>query len=357
MSVLINKDTRVLVQGITGSEGTFHASQMLEYGTNVVAGVTPGKGGTEYQPEVFNRPVPVFNTVQDAVDATGANASVIFVPASFAADAIREAADAGIELVICITEGIPVRDMIAVADYLKTRNTRLVGPNCPGVITPGACKIGIMPGYIHTPGSVGVVSRSGTLTYEAVRQLTDLGLGQSTCIGIGGDPIIGTRFIDAIKLFNEDPNTEAILMIGEIGGTAEEEAAAYVAENVKKPVIGFIAGRTAPPGRRMGHAGAIISGGKGTADEKYAAMERAGITVVQTPAELGVTVQGALARRASKNGNGPSAKATAPAKAAPAKPAPVAAKTAPKQPVAAAKAAPAKPAAKAVAKKAAPKKK
>lgn len=294
MSVLIDKNTKVLVQGITGSEGTFHTSQMLEYGTNVVAGVTPGKGGTEHHPAEFIRAVPVFNTVRDAVQATGANASVIFVPAPFAADAIMEAADAGIPLVICITEGIPVADMARVWEYLKDKSTRLVGPNCPGVITPDACKIGIMPGFIHKSGSVGVVSRSGTLTYEAVRQLTDVGLGQSTCIGIGGDPIIGTRFIDAIKLFNEDPKTEAILMIGEIGGSAEEEAAAYVAEHVKKPVIGFIAGRTAPPGRRMGHAGAIISGGKGTATEKTAAMRSAGITVVDSPADMGRTVKDAL---------------------------------------------------------------
>jgi succinyl-CoA synthetase alpha subunit len=315
MSVLIDKNTRVLVQGITGSEGTFHASQMLEYGTNVVAGVTPGKGGTEYQPAEFIRPVPVFNTVRDAVEATGANASVIFVPAAFAADAIMEAADAGIPLVICITEGIPVEDMVAVNAYLKDRTTRLVGPNCPGVITPDACKIGIMPGFIHKSGTVGVVSRSGTLTYEAVRQLTDVGLGQSTCIGIGGDPIIGTRFIDAIKLFNDDPKTEAILMIGEIGGSAEEEAAAYVATNVKKPVIGFIAGRTAPPGRRMGHAGAIISGGKGTAGEKTAAMAAAGITVVDSPADLGRTVKEALDRVAGK-GAAPKKPATAKAASA-----------------------------------------
>jgi len=294
MSVLIDKNTRVLVQGITGSEGTFHASQMLEYGTNVVAGVTPGKGGTEYHPAEFSRPVPVFNSVRDAVEATGANASVIFVPAAFAADAIKEAADAGIALVICITEGIPVEDMVMVHEYLKDRDTRLVGPNCPGVITPDECKIGIMPGFIHKKGTVGVVSRSGTLTYEAVRQLTDVGLGQSTCIGIGGDPIIGTRFIDAIKLFNDDPKTEAILMIGEIGGNAEEEAAAYVAEHVKKPVVGFIAGRTAPPGRRMGHAGAIISGGKGTAAEKYESMRKAGIVVVESPADMGRTVKETL---------------------------------------------------------------
>jgi succinyl-CoA synthetase alpha subunit len=313
MSVLVDKNTRVLVQGITGSEGTFHASQMLEYGTNVVAGVTPGKGGTEYKPEAFTRAVPVFNTVREAVEATGANASVIFVPAAFAADAIMEAADAGIPLVICITEGIPVQDMVKVREYLKGRTTRLIGPNCPGIITPDECKIGIMPGFIHARGNVGLVSRSGTLTYEAVRQLTDVGLGQSTCIGIGGDPVNGTNFIDAIALFNDDPETEAILMIGEIGGTAEEDAAEYIQKNVKKPVVGFIAGRTAPPGRRMGHAGAIISGGKGTADEKLAAMRRAGITTVDSPAFLGRTVKAVLS-----HGNGSVARATAkaPAKAA-----------------------------------------
>lgn len=294
MSVLVNKSTKVLVQGITGTEGTFHASQMLEYGTNVVAGVTPGKGGTEYHPEEFIRPVPVFNTVSDAVQATGADASVIFVPAPFAADAIMEAADAGIALVICITEGIPVRDMVTVKHYLREKNTRLIGPNCPGVITPDECKIGIMPGFIHRKGTVGLVSRSGTLTYEAVKQLSDLGLGQSTCIGIGGDPVNGTSFQDAIELFNQDKNTEAILMIGEIGGAAEEEAAAYVAANVKKPVIGFIAGRTAPPGRRMGHAGAIISGGKGTADAKIQAMKEAGIITVDSPADMGQAVLDAL---------------------------------------------------------------
>ncbi|MDB5036231.1 MAG: sucD 1 [Chlorobi bacterium] len=321
MSVLIDKDTRVLVQGLTGSEGTFHASQMLEYGTNVVAGVTPGKGGTEYQPAAFIRPVPVFNTVSEAVKVTGANASVIFVPAAFAADAIMEAADAGIPLVICITEGIPVEDMVTVRAYLKDRTTRLIGPNCPGVITPDACKIGIMPGFIHKSGTVGVVSRSGTLTYEAVRQLTDVGLGQSTCIGIGGDPIIGTRFIDAIQLFNADPKTEAILMIGEIGGSAEEEAAEWVAANVKKPVIGFIAGRTAPPGRRMGHAGAIISGGKGTAGEKTDAMRAAGITVVDSPADLGRTVKEALDKFAA-NGSRPAAKKAPAAKSASAEKAP-----------------------------------
>ncbi|MCB0711875.1 MAG: succinate--CoA ligase subunit alpha [Ignavibacteriae bacterium] len=294
MSVLVNKQTKVLVQGITGSEGTFHASQMLEYGTNVVAGVTPGKGGTEYQPKEFIRPVPVFNTVREAVEKTGADASVIFVPAPFAADAIMEAADAGIPLVICITEGIPVRDMVIVKEYLADKATRLIGPNCPGIITPGECKIGIMPGFIHNKGKVGLVSRSGTLTYEAVKQISDLGLGQSTCIGIGGDPVNGTSFKDAIELFNQDRGTEAIIMIGEIGGSAEEEAAAYVAEHVKKPVVGFIAGRTAPPGRRMGHAGAIISGGKGTAEAKIAAMKEAGIITVDSPADMGKAIFDAL---------------------------------------------------------------
>jgi succinyl-CoA synthetase alpha subunit len=315
MSVLINKNTKVLVQGITGSEGTFHASQMLEYGTNVVGGVTPGKGGSQYSgkgEDMFTRPVPVFNTVQDAVKATGADASVIFVPASVAADAILEAIDAKIKVIICITEGIPVRDMITVYAALKNSDSHLIGPNCPGVITPGECKIGIMPGFIHNPGTIGVVSRSGTLTYEAVKQLTDIGLGQSTCIGIGGDPIIGTRFVDAIKLFNADPKTEAILMIGEIGGTAEEEAAEYVKQNVKKPVIGFIAGRTAPPGRRMGHAGAIISGGKGTAEEKFKVMRAAGIHIVDSPAAMGQTVANALKMAGKSNGNGTAAKATAP---------------------------------------------
>ncbi len=256
MSVLVNKDTRLLVQGITGGEGTFHTSQMLEYGTNVVAGVTPGKGGMQYEgkgEDMFNRPVPVFNTVSDAVKETQADTSIIFVPPPFAADAILEAIEAGIKLIICITEGIPVKDMVPVYAALEAAGARLIGPNCPGVITPGECKIGIMPGFIHRKGNVGVVSRSGTLTYEAVKQLTDVDLGQTTCIGIGGDPIIGTRFIDAIKLFNEDPETEAIVMIGEIGGSAEEEAAEFIKENVKKPVVGFIAGQTAPPGRRRCH--------------------------------------------------------------------------------------------------------
>lgn len=303
MSVLVNKSTKVLVQGITGSEGTFHTSQMLEYGTNVVGGITPGKGGTSYSgkgTDTFIREVPVFNTVREAVASTQADASIIFVPPPFAADAILEAIDAGVPLIVCITEGIPANDMIAVYAKLKASGSRLIGPNCPGVITPGECKLGIMPGFIHNKGTVGVVSRSGTLTYEAVKQLSDQGLGQSTCIGIGGDPIIGTRFIDAIELFNNDPGTEAIIMIGEIGGTAEEEAAAYIKANVKKPVIGFIAGQTAPPGRRMGHAGAIISGGKGTATEKMAVMTDAGIHVVTSPADLGKTVAKALGADAKK---------------------------------------------------------
>ncbi|NTV25628.1 MAG: succinate--CoA ligase subunit alpha, partial [Chlorobiaceae bacterium] len=271
MSVLVNKDTRLVVQGITGGEGTFHTSQILEYGTNVVAGVTPGKGGILYtgnEKDTFCRPVPVFNTVREAVEKAEANASVIFVPAPFAADAIMEAADAGLKVIICITEGIPVNDMMKAYSFVKEKGAVLVGPNCPGVITPGEAKIGIMPGFIHKKGTIGVVSRSGTLTYEAVHQLTQVGLGQSTCIGIGGDPIIGTRFIDAVKMFAKDDETEGLIMIGEIGGSAEEEAAEYIKKYFKKPVVGFIAGRTAPPGRRMGHAGAIVSGGKGTAEEK-----------------------------------------------------------------------------------------
>ena len=285
----MNKNTRLLVQGFTGKEGTFHAQQAIAYGTNVVGGVTPGKGGQKHLG------LPVFDTVADGVKHGGANASVIFVPPPFAADAIMEAADAGIELVVCITEGIPVNDMVRAWQYLKGRpKTRLIGPNCPGIITPGQCKIGIMPAHIHKPGNVGVVSRSGTLTYEAVGQLTGLGIGQSTCIGIGGDPIIGTTHIDAIKLFNEDPGTHAIVMIGEIGGDNEEKAAAYIKAFVKKPVVGFIAGQTAPPGRRMGHAGAIISGGSGKAEDKMAAMRDAGITVCDTPADIGAKIKSVL---------------------------------------------------------------
>jgi succinyl-CoA synthetase alpha subunit len=293
LSVLVDKNTRLIVQGITGKEGSFHTRQMVEYGTNVVGGVTPGKGGSQHEG------IPVFNTVSDAVKETGANASVIYVPPPFAADAIMESADAGVELVVCITEGIPALDMVKVKEYLSSRTTRLVGPNCPGVISPGKCKIGIMPGHIHREGRIGVVSRSGTLTYEAVGQLTALGLGQSTAIGIGGDPIIGTTHTDALALFQQDDETEGIIMIGEIGGSAEEEAAAYARANVTKPIVAFIAGQTAPPGRRMGHAGAIIAGGKGTAAEKMKALEEAGIRVVRSPADIGAAMKDALGARAT----------------------------------------------------------
>jgi succinyl-CoA synthetase alpha subunit len=288
MSIFINKDTKVIVQGITGSVGLFHTKQMLEYGTKIVGGVTPGKGGTEVEG------LPVFNTVVDAVKETGANASVIYVPPAFAAEAIIEAVDAELDLAICITEGIPVMDMVKVKRYMEGKKTRLVGPNCPGVITPEECKIGIMPGYIHTKGHVGVVSRSGTLTYEAVHQLSERGIGQSTAVGIGGDPVNGTDFIDVLKAFNEDEDTYAVIMIGEIGGTAEEEAAEWVKANMTKPVVGFIGGQTAPPGKRMGHAGAIISGGKGTADEKIKTMKECGIKVAATPSVMGETLIEAL---------------------------------------------------------------
>ncbi|MGS0488597.1 succinate--CoA ligase subunit alpha [Bacillus paranthracis] len=284
MSVLVNKDTKVIVQGITGSQGLFHTKQMIEYGTKIVGGVTPGKGGTDIEG------VPVFDTVEDAVKATGANASVVYVPPAFAADAIMEAVDAEIDLVVCITEGIPVLDMVNVKRYMAGKHTRLLGPNCPGVITPDECKIGIMPGYIHKKGHVGIVSRSGTLTYEAVHQLTQEGIGQSTAVGIGGDPVNGTDFIDALKAFNEDEETHAVIMIGEIGGTAEEEAAEWVKANMTKPVVGFIGGETAPAGKRMGDAGAIISGGKGTAAEKIKTMEACGIKVAETPAVMGETL-------------------------------------------------------------------
>ncbi|MDB5083741.1 MAG: succinate--CoA ligase subunit alpha [Bacilli bacterium] len=291
MSILVNKNTKVITQGITGTTGLFHTKQAVEYGTNMVGGVTPGKGGTQVEG------IPVYNTVAEAVKSTGANASVIYVPPAFAADAIMEAVDSEIELVICITEGIPVLDMVRVTRYLEGRKSRLIGPNCPGVITPGECKIGIMPGYIHRPGRVGVVSRSGTLTYEAVHQLSVSNIGQSTAVGIGGDPVKGTEFVDVLRMFNDDPDTDAVIMIGEIGGTAEEEAAHWIKANMQKPVVGFIAGATAPQGKRMGHAGAIISGGKGTAAEKIATLEECGVRVAPTPSQMGSTMVELLTER------------------------------------------------------------
>ncbi len=291
MSILVNRQTRVLTQGITGSTGQFHTRTCREYGTQMVAGVTPGKGGSDFEG------IPIFDTVAAAVGETGANASVIYVPPPFAADAIMEAADAGVELIVCITEGIPVLDMMRVKRFLEGRSTRLIGPNCPGIITPGECKIGIMPGYIHNPGRIGVVSRSGTLTYEAVHQLTSIGLGQSTCIGIGGDPIVGTGFVDALRLYQDDPDTDAVILIGEIGGAAEELAASFVRDQMTKPVVAFVAGQTAPKGRRMGHAGAIIAGGRGTAADKIAAFEAAGVRVAKNPSEMGRTMADLLAGR------------------------------------------------------------
>ena len=295
MSILVNKETRVIVQGLTGTEGSFHSQKMAEYGTHIVAGVTPGKGGETHQG------VPVFNSVNAAVSATEADTTVVFVPPLFAADAVMEAADAGIKLIVCISEGIPAQDMIRVMTFLEGRKTRLIGPNCPGIITPGECKIGIMPGFIHRPGKIGVLSRSGTLTYEAVDQLTKTGLGQTTCIGLGGDPIIGTRFVDGLKLFNEDPATEGVVLIGEIGGTDEEKAADYIQREFHKPVVAFIAGRTAPPGKRMGHAGAIIAGGRGTAEEKIETFRAGGVTVVNSPAEIGITMKEVLEKKESRN--------------------------------------------------------
>jgi len=296
MSILVDKKTRLVVQGITGSEGSFHTMQMVEYGTSVVAGVTPGKGGTKFES------IPIFNTVEETVKNQKANTSIIFVPPAFAADAILEAANAGIKVIICVTEGIPTSDMIKVYNSIKNKDVVLVGPNCPGAISPGKAKVGIMPGFIHKKGTIGIVSRSGTLTYEAVKQIVDVGLGQSTAVGIGGDPIIGSKFTDIIKMFSKDPDTEGIVMIGEIGGTAEEEAAAFIKKNVSKPVVGFIAGRTAPPGRKMGHAGAIIAGGKGTAAEKMAVMKKAGIKVVESPADIGITMLKSLEKVKKKSG-------------------------------------------------------